>query len=946
MPRLARLLLVALILLGLALETPADSAPVYAQNSISETYHLEPAGQRGGVTSAVAIQGNLAYIGVGPRLTILDISNPAQPVWLGETEPLPGIIGDIQIQANIAYVAAGKSGVRVVDIAEPGTPKEIGFYDTLDSAYDLDLAGNYLYVADGSEMLILDVSNPATPILIGSFSKMYSIYAVEVAGEYAYLASDYGGLLILDISNPAMPVHVGSVDIPGYSNDVAIQGNYAYVPAYGGLAIIDISNPSVPKLIGGCYSPESGQHVAIQGNYAYLGDWSSGLRIIDISNPFEPVEINFLNTEGYSGRVAVEGNYVYISDYSHGLLVVEIINSNEIGKVSRYRGYGYLESLRFAGDTAYIAERSGLRIVDLSNPAIPSEIGFFDSTGETFDVEISHNRAFLANGTSGLELVDITNPASQTRLGGFATPDPAMDIAVQGNYAFVAAKRAGLLVVDVSDPTKPNQVANVDTPDSAYGVTLAGGYAYVADMCAGLRIIRVEDPANPVEVRHFDNGYCEPWVEDVAISEVKPDGRRYAYLASYEDFLILDVTDPTHPVAKSILHLKKVTRNLKVRGNLAYLAMDTDGLGIVDISDPATPVLVADYDTIGKVRDTEPFGDYLYLADGSDGLLTLWMSPSISKTLPQGSGSLDSGFDQTQYTFPEGAFELPVTVTHTPHYSGNAPALGGLQGIGHFFEIGAVNRFGQPARPAKAYSLQVNYQDEELGGLDEWTLALYYWDGSHWRREPSSRVDVGANFVTARPNHFSLWAVLGGEQADPGDPGEPEGLDVFQLPYLVRDLNPSNLPSNPSNPVFYDGVLYFRATTEETGTELWKTDGTERGTVLVKDIYPGKGSSDPSYLVNLNGSLLFTARDGGIGQRLWRTDGTEAGTVKISDVQPGAFSSPWDEIKSWEIAGGQLYFSGLKGDPMFSNSELWKTDGTPERTVRVGGALYPQNFTT
>ncbi len=44
------------------------------------------------------------------------------------------------------------------------------------------------------------------------------------------------------------------------------------------------------------------------------------------------------------------------------------------------------------------------------------------------------------------------------------------------------------------------------------------------------------------------------------------------------------------------------------------------------------------------------------------------------------------------------------------------------------------------------------------------------------------------------------------------------------------------------------------------GQELWKSDGTEAGTVQVKDIRPGAGSSGPSSLANLNGTLLFQAQ--------------------------------------------------------------------------------------
>ena len=49
--------------------------------------------------------------------------------------------------------------------------------------------------------------------------------------------------------------------------------------------------------------------------------------------------------------------------------------------------------------------------------------------------------------------------------------------------------------------------------------------------------------------------------------------------------------------------------------------------------------------------------------------------------------------------------------------------------------------------------------------------------------------------------------------------------------------------SAPQELTAFNGQLYFVATNEANGTELWKSDGTKAGTTLVKDIntgtYPG-----------------------------------------------------------------------------------------------------------
>ena len=106
---------------------------------------------------------------------------------------------------------------------------------------------------------------------------------------------------------------------------------------------------------------------------------------------------------------------------------------------------------------------------------------------------------------------------------------------------------------------------------------------------------------------------------------------------------------------------------------------------------------------------------------------------------------------------------------------------------------------------------------------------------------------------------------------------------------LVKDINPGALGSNPlDSRIDLNGTLYFRADDGISGTELWKSDGTDAGTIMVKDIEPGSGGSYPGSIGKLgevaNGLLYFQARSAGIGYELWKSDGTQAGTVLIKDI--------------------------------------------------------------
>lgn len=164
---------------------------------------------------------------------------------------------------------------------------------------------------------------------------------------------------------------------------------------------------------------------------------------------------------------------------------------------------------------------------------------------------------------------------------------------------------------------------------------------------------------------------------------------------------------------------------------------------------------------------------------------------------------------------------------------------------------------------------------------------------------------------------------------------------------LVKDIIPGTLGSAPSNFMILDNELFFYANDTIHGYELWKTDGSESGTVLVKDINVGTqdsykyiGSKSEKY-ETYNGFLFFSANDGVHGFELWKTDGTEAGTVMIKDINNGVNNSNPSDFKVFENV---VYFSAA--DSMYQdynyipphllyNTELYRTDGTEAGTYLV-----------
>jgi len=116
--------------------------------------------------------------------------------------------------------------------------------------------------------------------------------------------------------------------------------------------------------------------------------------------------------------------------------------------------------------------------------------------------------------------------------------------------------------------------------------------------------------------------------------------------------------------------------------------------------------------------------------------------------------------------------------------------------------------------------------------------------------------------------------------------------------------------------------------------ELWKTDGTVDGTVLLKDIFQGTGSSISGYLTGhftkVGNEFFFLADDNLHGYELWKSDGTETGTVMVKDITAGNGSST---ITSLTQVGSKIAF--LVYDYSSKKNTLWQSDGTEEGTHAV-----------
>ena len=177
-----------------------------------------------------------------------------------------------------------------------------------------------------------------------------------------------------------------------------------------------------------------------------------------------------------------------------------------------------------------------------------------------------------------------------------------------------------------------------------------------------------------------------------------------------------------------------------------------------------------------------------------------------------------------------------------------------------------------------------------------------------------------------------------------------DGTEVGTVP--VSDINPFGSAA-PRSFAEIDGTIYFTAEDGTAGRELWKTDGTTNGTVLVKDIYVGDegddGLSSNAELINYQGNLFFTASDGVNGRELWKSDGTEAGTQMVKDIYPKSSNS--NTIRNGSPSNLIVYNDLLLFVAQDSTGyKIWRSDGTEAGTqpyidMETGGGLIDVNGT-
>lgn len=314
-----------------------------------------------------------------------------------------------------------------------------------------------------------------------------------------------------------------------------------------------------------------------------------------------------------------DGHSYSIIGCGWGIMVLNVDNASNPIKTGELQMPGQVQKIKALGSMVYVAcADKGLRIIDISAPSLPVEVGSYDTDGTTVDIALNGQFACLADGNS-IRLVNISDPTQPTEAGNYSCVANAID--VNGHFAYVVSHTGSdncLRIIDIHDPLNPIQTGIHHTTNIAEDVAVDGTIAYVADNYDGLRVIDVSDSSQPHEIGYNDSIYC---VQNVEVNN------NYIYTINgyLGEFQTFRLAANSHPVLVSSVRSTQFAWDIEVVGPYAYLA-DNGGLSIFDITDTALPHLINYYRTPAAARDVQARDGYAYVCDYYSGVRILDIS--------------------------------------------------------------------------------------------------------------------------------------------------------------------------------------------------------------------------------------------------------------------------------------------------------------------------------
>lgn len=638
-------------------------------------------GQLGGLTRAVAIADDRAYLGVGARLRIYGGCDDPLAHFFAETDVLSGVVEDVAVRGGTAWVALGANGLWSIDVRDPARPgparKAMSFAVVDDVPVDVhrvavDALGR-AWAATNMGVVIVAAWGDGMISMVDAGAPPAAVHDVAASGAYAYAAWGANGFAVLQWGpegNSGGQSKVGSLPLAN-AQAVAVAGGTAWVADGPTLRSIDVRDPAHPVALGElALDPAGGdgRAIAVRGTTVFVAfarapNATAALAAVDGSDPRNP---RLVQTEGWPTVIA------QIDDGTLGGLGLDVAAAGAWAIVG--------------GDTL------GHRAVEIDRWLEGDRTAFADRTTESYLPRALQMRsdtpsAWLACGRGGIVPTAVIGEdaagthAYMVRAPGLTLDAPVTDAAPLappgrpfGRYALLAAGRPRLVGLEHVAGVGEQLLVRGAIPYLSHveRVGVVGDVGVTVDAALGFAVVDVADPLAPLlsaTLKVTDAaGLPVVTARDIAVD---PSGKRRAAVAAGTSLAIFDfsrrdqprliglapaagsaavawdidrvwvATDGGEIVAyaldaagapqptTSALALPFPAEDLAIEGGALYAALGHGGVAAVEIAG-AAPVLTTVIDTPGWASGIGVDVDgRVWVADRAAGVIVLDVPPAV-----------------------------------------------------------------------------------------------------------------------------------------------------------------------------------------------------------------------------------------------------------------------------------------------------------------------------
>ena len=255
--------------------------------------------------------GEYGLIGTSTGLSIVDLSDPAQPA---ERFAVPGLTStwrEVKTWAGFAYVGteASGSGITIVDLRSlPDTIYwKVWTGDSLrivDRSHTVQAENGFLYIFGGGNVTngatIADLSDPWNPQIVGTYTANY-VHDGFIRGDTLWTSEIYAGQFgVVNLADKAAPQLLVTQPTPGaFNHNTGLSDDSRYLfstdekygAPLGSFDVSDLDNITLLDQYFPSQKPTNMVHnVRVFGHYLINPSYGGQLTIVDATYPDNLIE--------------------------------------------------------------------------------------------------------------------------------------------------------------------------------------------------------------------------------------------------------------------------------------------------------------------------------------------------------------------------------------------------------------------------------------------------------------------------------------------------------------------------------------------------------------------------------------------------------------------------------------------------------------------------------